>query len=341
MKNDLISIIVPVYNVPHKMLQKCLDSLKKQTYLNLEIIVIDDGSTDKECSKICDNYKKDKRFKIIHKENGGLCDARNYGVNNATGEWISFVDGDDYIDEDTFKEVMKNIPNNYDIICFGTIKEFKNKKFKYNYNGVFNKSNIIKTNEEMLKILLDFNSNIGDVTAKLYKKTFLLKNNLFHNSSIKQGVEAIDFNLRCFEKANGLRFIDFYGYNYAYNSESITMTMNSKSLKLLLLGIEQLYSDVYESKYCDVLLDLLDCRINYVVVTTAISGAFSNGNTYAFGKKIILEMLDNKYINKAINNSKIRIDKKRKMLLFFIKHKMFILIYIASIIRKIQKRISL
>lgn len=99
MTNPIISIIVPVYNV-EKYLPKCVDSILGQTYTNLEIILVDDGSPD-NCGKICDEYaKKDKRIKVIHKKNGGLSDARNVAIDVAKGEYITFVDSDDYVTSD-------------------------------------------------------------------------------------------------------------------------------------------------------------------------------------------------------------------------------------------------
>ena len=97
--SDLISIIVPIYNV-EKYLQECIESLLKQTYKNIEIILVDDGSPD-NCPQICDEFlKKDKRIKVFHKVNGGLSDARNYGLERATGNYICFVDSDDFVTED-------------------------------------------------------------------------------------------------------------------------------------------------------------------------------------------------------------------------------------------------
>lgn len=94
-KLPLISVIIPVYNV-EKYLNECVDSVICQTYTNLEILLIDDGSNDKS-PKICDEYKaKDKRISVYHKKNGGLSDARNYGVSKAHGEYVSFIDSDDY-----------------------------------------------------------------------------------------------------------------------------------------------------------------------------------------------------------------------------------------------------
>ena len=113
--NELISVIVPIYNV-EKYLHQCLKSIVNQTYKNLEIILVDDGSPD-NCPKICDEYsRKDKRIKVIHKENGGLSSARNAGLDVVTGEYISFIDSDDMIDE-KFIETLYNLckENNCDI----------------------------------------------------------------------------------------------------------------------------------------------------------------------------------------------------------------------------------
>lgn len=104
--NKLISLVVPVYNV-EKYLDKCLETITKQTYSKLEIILVDDGSTDLSGKK-CDEWeKKDARIKVIHKENGGLSSARNAGIDVATGEYITFVDSDDFIDYKMIEELRR------------------------------------------------------------------------------------------------------------------------------------------------------------------------------------------------------------------------------------------
>ena len=103
-----ISIIVPVYNV-EKYIFECVDSLINQTYKNLEIILVDDSSPD-NCPQICDEYaQKDDRIKVIHKPNGGLSDARNAGIESATGEYLMFVDSDDYIALDMIEQLIYGI----------------------------------------------------------------------------------------------------------------------------------------------------------------------------------------------------------------------------------------
>ena len=104
----MISIIVPVYNVD-KYIERCIQSIINQTYKNLEIILIDDGSTDKS-GAICDKYSKiDNRINVIHKKNGGLSEARNVGLDIARGDYIGFVDSDDYIHPQMYELLYKNL----------------------------------------------------------------------------------------------------------------------------------------------------------------------------------------------------------------------------------------
>ncbi len=103
---DLITVVVPVYKV-EKYIDRCVTSIINQTYKNLQIILVDDGSPD-NCGKICDEYaKKDNRIEVIHKENGGLSDARNAGINIAKGKYIAFVDSDDYVANDYIEYMYK------------------------------------------------------------------------------------------------------------------------------------------------------------------------------------------------------------------------------------------
>ena len=107
MSKPLLSIIVPVYNV-EKYIERCIKSILNQSFTNFELILVDDGSPD-NCGKICDEYKKkDSRIKVIHKKNGGLSDARNAGIERAKGEYIAFVDSDDFINKYMYEILYKN-----------------------------------------------------------------------------------------------------------------------------------------------------------------------------------------------------------------------------------------
>ncbi len=119
---ELISVIVPVYNV-EKYLARCIDSILVQTYKNIEILLIDDGALDNS-GNICDEYeKKDMRVKVIHKKNGGLSDARNCGIENATGDFLSFIDSDDWIEPEFLETLYNSLKeNNADISVVGINK---------------------------------------------------------------------------------------------------------------------------------------------------------------------------------------------------------------------------
>ena len=166
---EKISIIVPVYNV-EKYLKKCIDSIINQTYKNIEIILVDDGSKDSS-GRICDEYiEKDKRIVTIHKKNGGLSDARNEGIKKATGKYLSFIDSDDYIEENMIGNLYKSIiENDSDISTCAKIIEYSNKKIIKN-----NKSNFCINNNEAMKRMLTFDEIDTSACDKLFKKDLFL-----------------------------------------------------------------------------------------------------------------------------------------------------------------------
>lgn len=126
---DLISVIIPVYKV-EKYLDVCVESVVSQTYRDLEIILVDDGSPD-NCGAMCDEWaKKDPRIRVIHKENGGLSDARNVGMEAATGEFMAFVDSDDYVDRQMYDVLLRELVNNdCDVAACGYIQSDGSESF--------------------------------------------------------------------------------------------------------------------------------------------------------------------------------------------------------------------
>ena len=124
---DLISVIIPIYNV-EKYLNKCIDSIINQTYKNLEIILVDDGSPD-NCPQICDEYaKKDNRIKVIHKKNGGVSSARNVGLINSTGNYIGFIDPDDYIEPIMYEKLLKVLKESNTLVSMCGFYKIKDNK---------------------------------------------------------------------------------------------------------------------------------------------------------------------------------------------------------------------
>jgi len=168
MNEPLISVIIPIFKV-ESYLPKCIESIISQTYKNLEINLVDDGSPDR-CPEICEEYaRKDSRIKVFHKVNGGLSDARNYGIRNSTGDYIGFVDSDDFIHE-TFYEKLMVMINEYDAdISICDMLRFKDYKDILTDDLVCH-NDVALTNTEALKALFTA-KDYGSVMAcnKLYK----------------------------------------------------------------------------------------------------------------------------------------------------------------------------
>jgi len=222
MKNDLISIIIPVYKV-EKYLEKCIESVLKQTYTNLQIILVDDGSPD-NCGKICDEYaKKDSRIEVIHKANGGLSDARNVGISKAKGRYIGFVDSDDYIKEDMY-EILLNLIKKYDAdvsICNLYDVIDGNECIRNKENGIREYSRI----DILKEILLDKNIQ-SYAWNKLYKKE------LFDEIKYPIGkkYEDIGTTFYLFEKCNKIVVTSEPEYYYLKRADSLVNNVTESTI---------------------------------------------------------------------------------------------------------------
>lgn len=219
--SKLISVIVPVYNV-EKYLERCLDSVLKQTYSNLEIILVDDGSKDNS-GKICDEYaKKDNRIKVIHKENGGISDVRNVGLANATGDYIGFIDSDDYAAEDMFETLYNLIEDNSADISIVSFYEMYNGKLI----GVRDDKSLLKMNKEqaLQELLIDTN-----IQSYMWNKLF--KKELFKDLKFPVGknFEDIATVLLIFERANKVVLLQDPKYYYLRRDDSIVGHRTNKT----------------------------------------------------------------------------------------------------------------
>lgn len=214
MEKELITIIIPVYNV-EKYIHKCIDSVINQTYKNLEIILVDDGSPD-NCGKICDEYAKvDKRIKVIHQKNGGLSDARNSGIDIAKGEFISFVDSDDYINEDCIEILYKAIIENDADMSIGahTVKYSTGK----NINKATGEITTLSPEKVLERMLYDDGIDLS-AWAKLYKI------DLFKEIRYPKGrlFEDAATTYKLIDKSKKISIISISIYNYIIRNNSIS-----------------------------------------------------------------------------------------------------------------------
>ena len=263
---DKISVIVPVYKV-EKYLKKCIESIISQSYKNLEIILVDDGSPD-NCGKICDEYiQKDKRIKVIHKKNGGLSSARNAGLNIATGDYIGFVDSDDWIEFDMYKKMIECIlKQNVDVVQCGMILNYENSEKKD-----FILNNIKNCHSPIESYLSD---NIRpEVCNKLYKRSIIGTTRF--NEDTKFG-EDVEFNYFIFKKVKRFIEINFYGYNYLKRNNSIMCSfINKESIHTIINTFEKIISLEFGSKYHYICID------RYLKTCFAILNQLFINNSYS------------------------------------------------------------
>ena len=230
---QLVSIVIPVYNV-EQYLKRCVDSVLKQSYQNMEIILVNDGSTDSSMD-ICNHYKRvDSRIQVVHKRNGGLASARNAGMRLMKGEYLFFLDSDDWIESETIEELVlvaekyevdfvrfrpmyAGWPNHADgSLCdFGTEAGMKEKKYL--------REDIER--EIYPRLIATDNLNMGAIVAawrSLYRVGFILNNNLFFNENIRYSEDSL-FSALLLTKTNSFYYLDGPRYyHYYYNPASIT-----------------------------------------------------------------------------------------------------------------------
>lgn len=220
--NKCISIIIPVYKV-EEYLNRCIESIVTQTYDNLQIIIVDDGSPDK-CPMICDEWNsRDERIQVIHKENGGLSSARNAGLHIAKGEYVLFVDSDDCIAPDACEKLYTYAGGVDLVVAEATIYEngksihrvHTNLKENYIYSGAECAIEEIMAGEWFAAACYNF-----------YKRDFLLDNNLFFVEGILH--EDIDYLPKLFLAAKTVKYLHYEFYKYITRSTSICGTKSKK-----------------------------------------------------------------------------------------------------------------
>lgn len=248
MNEKKISIIVPIYKV-EKYLKRCVNSLINQTYKNIEIILVDDGSPD-ECPAICDEYaNRDDRVTVIHKKNGGLSDARNAGLRIATGEYVMYVDSDDYIEEDSCERLTESITDDVDVVV-GVCKEINPSGITFQQHTNLEENKIYEAKEYVL-LSIEKNEWFAPAWLNLYRRTFLIEHNLYYK--VGYYFEDIEMLPRLFLANPRVRYVNYSFYNYIIRENSIMTSPITQDKIDMTIAIYnewmQLISDVSDIGY--------------------------------------------------------------------------------------------
>ena len=300
MNNDkkLVSVIIPVYNV-EDYIEKCISSVINQTYNNMEIILVDDGSKDNS-GNICEKYSKsDKRIKVIHKKNGGISDARNIGIKNASGIYITFIDSDDFVDN-SYVELLYDTIEYYDAdISIASHRVLYKKKCLNKSNG---EKFCAESKEILEKILYDDGIDIS-AWGKMYKKELFEKikfpsNMLYEDAATTY--KLVDLSEKIAVNSQPV-------YNYVIRNNSISnCEFNEKKLDLIKATKEM--TDFVKSKYPE-LEKACNRRLIYAYLSTLTQLAKANNKN----KKIEKELMDYIKENKKVVLKDKRIPKRDRL----------------------------
>ena len=319
---DKISVIIPVYNTKCEYLKECIESVKKQTYGNIEILIIDYGS-DKHTAELCDEIQKqDNRIVVIHKKNEGVSAARNLGIEKATGEWICFVDSDDWLETDSFECLLKNSKDK-DLVIANIFID--NKKIE---NEITIENVDEKERKKIISCLLAATTSkylyLDVVWWKLYKKDTLLKENVKFTVGIPRGEDTL-FNLKVLKKFDKIGFSAKCMYHYRTNNESVTNKYDDNIVRKynsliieIKKNIKSLLGVEYEDDYYAFVIRCLDNACKSYIYN--INNKMNNKEKANF----IKELSKSKEYSSAIKNIKLKyVSKKKKLLIILIRLNLF------------------
>lgn len=320
-----VSVIVPVYNV-EKFIDKCLNSLVNQTLKEIEIIVVNDGSPDNS-QKIIDKYVKKypDKIKSYIKENGGQGSARNYGLKKATGEYIGYVDSDDFVEKDMYKKLYnKAKENNYDIVVCGNYnvsEDYQNK----NIDAFINNYNTDLENIFFGKMA---------VWNKIYKRDILIKNKLEFKEKV--WYEDLAFTLKAIMNSNTFAFIDEPLYDYLIREGSTMNNSNVQRNLEILDAFNDILSYIQHNKKEEYFSKIEFLAIDHIYISAIVRVLKAEADDKVKRETInkLLDYMNKKFPNYKNNKYINTLSKNRKIIYKLINIKMYGLI---NLIFKVKK----
>ena len=345
-ENYKVSIIVPVYNTA-KYLKKCVNSLIAQTYQNVEILLVDDGSTD-DSGALCDWFaNKYPQIKVFHKENGGLVSAWKYGVEHSNGEYLCFVDSDDWIDTDTCQKAIEAVQkNNVDIVCWNYVKEYRHDSISVQCiktNELYDEHSIKNLYRRIVGPIKEelafpqYLDSLSTAWGKLYRSELIKENSISFVSTKEIGTEDLLFNIEVFSYIRRAYLMtDCLSHYRKYNSTSLTATYkpnltvqwtNLQNRILAIIGHDEKLKQAYMNR---IALNIIGIGLNECASKESLSNKKTKINSY----------LSSKYPSQALQQLNLRYFPIHWKLFFGSAkyHYIWIFMFLLTIIYKIINR---
>lgn len=326
------SIIVPIYNI-EKYIEKCIDSVLAQSFSDFELILVDDGSTDR-CPQICDEYaKKDARVKVIHKKNGGPSEARNAGLEIATGEYCWFVDGDDCISKEALESLSFFSDEKADIIKIGLVSYKENEKAGFEKVEIEKKAVKGLTHKEICKMMNKActERQLPFAWRYVFRTDFLREQKIVFNNKLSYGEDSI-FNIQALLLAEKVFFVDICIYGYCDRTDSLSKIQEKRFNNNTIRSIElydKIRDESYE-KYCRYPDDAYYAdagefiiRNTYVyAILNRLYCSTSRNNFFMFRKVSCSEMIRKAFRRFDLN--KLKSKSLEWYMFWFVKHRMYL-----------------
>ena len=331
--HEKVSVIIPVYN-QELYLTDCISSIINQTYKNLEIIIVDDGSTDSSSDIIKKFCAEDNRIVFVEKKNTGVSDTRNIGVSKSSGDYLMFVDSDDWIELDTIEKLLLKIKlENVDVIRYNDIvyDKYENKKLDDFYE-LSDKKLIDNDMEKIYKYIFSANKNIA-----CYSPTLFMKKNVVPMFDVKlKYMEDMVFYIDLISNINSIYFYNEHLYNYRYNGKSVTKNYNKQ--------LDNIFNQIDSIK---VIKNKLGEKYHNILNQLAFTLSIGKMDLYLYGskesnfvkKRKILNVIKNENyesISFKFNPNNLSIDKKIEYYLLK-KNKIYMFIFLEKIKKLIKK----
>ena len=345
----MISIIVPVYNV-EQYIEEAVNSVVRQTYTDWELLLVNDGSTDQSL-KLCREFEKlDSRIHVIDRENGGVSSARNAGLERARGEWVGFLDGDDWLEENCLETALSRVDGDTDVVCWNYWKntgdrQKKNKPIDPPCMEFHEPKELIKLvmfPQYALKTKGESFGEIRGVTTKIIRTRLLRNNHLRFDTKVKIGEDAL-FSAKCFEHARKVVFMDEYLYHYRTNFLSATKKCRPDIREVYINTLEEFH--VFLDRYKDSGIALCYGGLTYDCVARALEQYyFHPENKKPLRRKLteLTDYLNDPHIRKGISGI-------TDLGIFYMKQKLVILcsryrfaagLYVLSLVKRSIKGLT-
>lgn len=329
-----VSVIIPCYNI-EKYISHCLDSIIHQTEKSIEIICVNDGSTDKT-GEILEQYKKkDKRINIIESKNKGVASARNLGIKEATGEYIMFVDGDDYVDISMINDMYNYASNNnIDVVRCNRYDVYPKNNKVIERKPLWNKNHIVLKDKFKEEIYLDFlkRAKLSSVWMMLFKSRLIKDNKILFDETLKVDEDVV-FSMKVFTIANSFMYLPRAYYFYVrhgngLSSKGVDLQKRVESRKKHAKLIEDFMKiwNIYDN-------NIFIEKITFIAIYTAFQTCRMNKKIKFYDRyKIFKSIITDKMFNSSIEESKyVNLMLQEKILCFLIKIKLYKLSFIYGI----------